>query len=125
ERNEVVVVSHSNLFYWWPVWACGFLMAILTAFDRHRMAIVPDGTLASKSISKAEVKDPRTGKEEVARDREGLVFPEGKHVSRTDPKDTSSAARDPYIHMSRSKAYGVIFFTVLLVVIFITNVPLR
>src|SRR5262249_26921948 len=34
-------------------------------------------------------------------------------------------ARDPRIHMARSKAYGVIFFTVLLVVIFITNVPLR
>src|SRR5262249_8350786 len=30
ERNEVKVISHSTLFYWWPVWAVGFLMALLT-----------------------------------------------------------------------------------------------
>jgi hypothetical protein len=24
------IYSHSNLFYWWPVWACGFVMAFLT-----------------------------------------------------------------------------------------------
>jgi hypothetical protein len=125
ERNEVTVVSHSNLFYWWPVWACGFLMAILTAFDGHRMAIVPNKTLASKSINKAEVKPSDSDKEEVVRDREGLIFPEGQHVARADARDLSSAARNPHIHMARSKAYGVIFFTVLLVVIFITNVPLR
>jgi hypothetical protein len=27
---EVTVVSHSSLFYWWPVWAVGYLMAIIT-----------------------------------------------------------------------------------------------
>jgi hypothetical protein len=24
------IISHSNLLYWWPVWAVGFLMALLT-----------------------------------------------------------------------------------------------
>jgi hypothetical protein len=28
--REVRVYSHSCLFYWWPVWASGFLMALLT-----------------------------------------------------------------------------------------------
>jgi hypothetical protein len=23
--QEVIVISHSPLFYWWPVWAVGFL----------------------------------------------------------------------------------------------------
>jgi hypothetical protein len=27
---ELVLVSHSPLFYWWPVWAVGYLMAVLT-----------------------------------------------------------------------------------------------
>lgn len=27
------IYSHSNLFYWWPVWACGFVMALLTWMD--------------------------------------------------------------------------------------------
>ncbi|HVS38429.1 MAG TPA: hypothetical protein VMS17_22920 [Gemmataceae bacterium] len=30
--NEVVIFSHSNFFYWWPVWACGYIMAILSRF---------------------------------------------------------------------------------------------
>jgi len=27
---ELRIYSHSNLYYWWPVWAVGFLMAALT-----------------------------------------------------------------------------------------------
>jgi hypothetical protein len=27
---QYVVVSHSNLFYWWPVWVVGYLMTIFT-----------------------------------------------------------------------------------------------
>jgi hypothetical protein len=127
DRNEVVVVSHSNLFYWWPVWACGFLMALLTYIDGHLMTVVPRGTKASKQIEEARVTEKtKEGKDEkVVRGREGLVLPAEKRVARVDPKDPNSDARDPVIHMSHSRAYGVIFFTVLLVVIFITNVPLR
>lgn len=28
--SELKVYSHSSLVYWWPVWAVGYLMAILT-----------------------------------------------------------------------------------------------
>ena len=28
QSKEIRIVSHSNLFYWWPVWAIGYLMAI-------------------------------------------------------------------------------------------------
>ena len=50
-KGEVTVkiVSHSDLFYWWPVWAVGFLMASLTYLGGHRMAIVPPGTVAEKN----------------------------------------------------------------------------
>jgi hypothetical protein len=27
---EMVIVSHSMLFYWWPVWVVGYLMAVFT-----------------------------------------------------------------------------------------------
>jgi len=30
---ELRIYSHSNLLYWWPVWAIGYLMAFLTWFD--------------------------------------------------------------------------------------------
>src|SRR5207245_9716283 len=48
--GEIVVYRHSNLFYWWPVWAFGFIMAIITFFDDKHMAIVPAGTAATKAI---------------------------------------------------------------------------
>lgn len=27
---EIVIISHSNLMYWWPVWLTGYLMSFLT-----------------------------------------------------------------------------------------------
>jgi hypothetical protein len=30
---ELRIYSHSNLMYWWPVWAVGYLMAFLTWFN--------------------------------------------------------------------------------------------
>src|SRR5438105_1353204 len=47
--SEIIVFRHSTLFYWWPVWAFGFLMAIITAFSGQRMAIVPAGTKTAKA----------------------------------------------------------------------------
>src|ERR1700693_4061414 len=41
-RREILIVSHSNLFYWWPVWAIAFLFALITAFTGERVVLVPD-----------------------------------------------------------------------------------
>jgi hypothetical protein len=30
KQLQLRIYSHSNLFYWWPVWAVGYLMALLT-----------------------------------------------------------------------------------------------
>jgi hypothetical protein len=46
EETRIKIVSHSDLFYWWPVWAVGFLMAALTYQHGHRVAFVPAGTVA-------------------------------------------------------------------------------
>ena len=32
--SEVHIVAHSMLFYWWPVWAVGLLLAGLTWLGR-------------------------------------------------------------------------------------------
>ena len=118
QDNKVVVISHSNLFYWWPVWAVAFLMAGLTAIDDHFLVTVPKGTIATKKIEyNGEV-------------REAYVLPPGGEVTR-ESQDRykeirkASAARDPRIHMAKSKNYGVIFCAILLLVIVITNIPLR
>jgi hypothetical protein len=47
------------LFYWWPVWAVGFLMAVLTWLDGHRLAIVPAGTTAVEGAYVQGLDGPR------------------------------------------------------------------
>jgi hypothetical protein len=111
DRQEVTVVSHSNLFYWWPVWAVAFLMAMLTRLDGYLMVTVPPGT-------KAQVAEKPT-------EREAWVLPEGARVTRVNPADEKSSPREPFVHMARRKSYGVIFCITLLIVVVITNVPLR
>ena len=63
--REVHIVAHTMLFYWWPVWAVGFLLAGLTGLDGHRLAIVPAGTQVVEGFDG---------------DREALVLPAGTHL---------------------------------------------
>lgn len=109
---RIKIVSHSDLFYWWPVWAVGFVMAILTYYDGHVMAVVPVGTAAEHARQVEGHDGPR----------DVLVVPEGRLLP-TDP--TSPGPAQPYLQMARSNNPGVVFATVLLLVIAITNVRLR
>src|SRR6266849_5345807 len=56
QQEEIKIVSHSNLFYWWPVWAVGFLVAIFTLFENHRLAFVPSDTKIEQEVGKADTK---------------------------------------------------------------------
>jgi len=35
----LTLISHSDLYYWWPVWAVGYLMALLTRFQGHEQQV--------------------------------------------------------------------------------------
>jgi hypothetical protein len=107
QRNEIRIVSHSALFYWWPVWAVGFLMALVTLVDGHRMVTVP--------------KDSRF-RERVPLDIDAKT--EVRTILEL-PKDFKGRPQDPHVLMADSKTPGVLFSIVLLLVITITNVPLR
>lgn len=101
-QRELRVYSHSNLFYWWPVWAVGFLMALITFIDGGRMVVVDRGAT-------------------VQRNQEGqdsITFTKDQAV----PVD---AHNHPALHMARSKGLGVSFCVVLLLIIVVSNVPLR
>ena len=91
DARSITIVSHSNLFYWWPVWAVGFLMAFVTLITQTRAVVVPG---------------------------ESLKAPAGQMVTvQVDPAKS--------LHVSSSKNLGVLFAMVLLLVIAITNIPLR
>jgi hypothetical protein len=105
---EIRIVSHSNLFYWWPVWAVGFIIALLARIDGHRMVIVPPGTTE-------EHRQQIQGREGTV---DVLILPKGKGAGEDEQ-------RLPMVHVTGYKGYGVVFAIVLLLVIVITNVPLR
>jgi len=109
EQESVTVISHSNLFYWWPVWAAGYIMALATFIDGGLMVVVPPKSTIGRE-----------------RDRDVVVLPENKVLPRVDAtKNEKSEPVQPKIHMAANKNLGVIFCTVLILVIIITNVPLR
>jgi hypothetical protein len=105
--REVRIVAHSMLFYWWPVWAVGLLMAGLTWWDGHRLAIVPPGTQVVEGFDGGG---------------EALVPPAGAHLPR-DP--ATGKPREPVLRVASHSGYGVVFVVVVLLVVFITNVPIR
>lgn len=39
EVLQVIVYGHSALFYWWPLWVLGYLMALLTSLNADRVTI--------------------------------------------------------------------------------------
>jgi hypothetical protein len=114
--SEIRVVSHSTLFYWWPVWFVGFVLTLLTLFGAHYMVIVPGGTVALKDAAVTVEKD---GKTISYKKNDVLVLPKG-HLP-----GAGEAIDQPHLHAANNSGYGVAFATVLLLVIFITNVPLR
>jgi hypothetical protein len=105
-------VSHSGLFYWWPVWAVGYLMAALTWFGDHQMATVPKGTVRGFDAT-GSAKLDTSGKIQDLTGRDVLIAPQHKEL------------KEPRLLMTPSKNPGVLFCIVLLLVIVITNIPLR
>jgi hypothetical protein len=105
--REVRIVAHNMLFYWWPVWAVGLLLAGLSWMGGNCLAIVPPGTQVVEGFEGG---------------REALVLPAGAHLP-TDPN--TGKPREPTLRVASRSGYGVVFIVVLLLVIFITNVPIR
>jgi hypothetical protein len=126
EREEIRLFSHSDIFYWWPVWGLGFLFALLTHWDGRLMAIVPEGAQARRDW-RLEVAPGRT------ETREGLILPHevrGREVHLDPDPHTKAAAilaapEQPHVRMARSPYLGTWFFLAFLAVFIFTHAPLR
>ena len=111
--EEIRVYGHSNLFYWWPVWAVGFLMALLTYLDGHVMAVVPAGTqVESGQVLPGETKP-----------RDVLVAPPGQSVP--PPPGAKGGEPEPRLRVAANNNYGVVFVGILLLVVVVSNILLR
>jgi hypothetical protein len=112
--EEVKLYSHSVIFYWWPVWLVGYLMALLTVLDGGRLAVVPPGTEARPDW-RVEVEPGRV------ETRPGLLLPpaaEGR-------PGQAAALQQPHIRIAANHFLGTWFFLTLLVVFISSTVPLR
>src|SRR5262249_19096292 len=110
--KEIVIISHSTIFYWWPVWLVGFLMAAVTYLSGHVTALVPPGTVAGSS----RVVAGHDGQRDV------LVLPPEKQL----PMDrTTGTPLQPRLRPAASNNPSVILAVTLSLVIVFTNVHIR
>lgn len=116
--ERIVVLQHSDLFYWWPVWFFGFIFAGLTYWEDFHMAIVPAGTRAF-SQRKVEVEP---GNVEV---RDVLVFDAKHHLRTVKAEDGTERPVQPRYYVTPHRWIGVAYLFILLFVTFLTNVALR
>lgn len=113
QNAEIRVYGHSNMFYWWPVWAAGFLMAALTYMDGHVLVVVPQGT----QVESGQVLQG------TPPDREVLVVPPGEKVPPL--PGAKDGANSPGLRVAANNNLGVVFVGVLLLVIVISNYVFR
>ncbi len=110
--REVIVLSHSPLFYWWPVWVVGFLMAALSYWQGYQVAFVPRGTKAERGMEVKGVRGPR----------DVLIAPAGRAL----PADSASdELAQPRLWMTQSNNPGILWAVTFFLVILITHVTLR
>jgi hypothetical protein len=98
-EREMRIYSHSTIFYWWPVWVIGYVMAAITFSEGSRAVVVPAGSVY-----------------DVA--QHAIVLPAGS-------ADPGMGGSEIGQRSAESKDLGVVFTVVLLLVVFITNTPLR
>jgi hypothetical protein len=110
--REVVIISHSPLYYWWPVWAVGFVIAALSNLQGEQVAFVPSGTVAERG---ARV-DGHDGRRDI------LIVPPGKSLPAT---GDDAELIQPRLRMTISNNPGVIWAMTLFIVILVVHVKMR
>jgi hypothetical protein len=109
---SIKLVSHSMLFYWWPVWAFGLLFGCLSWLGGSRLAVVPEGTTL------------RAGAEGTGDQTFELIVPSGRAAALREaakaPQGQAFSAR-----VAQNNNFGILFCFILLLVVFSTSIPLR
>lgn len=134
--DEIRIYSHSPLFYWWPVWLFGFLFALISLIDGSRLAIIPSESLATREKVGNEVltnlygipSDDRLGRltetaTEEERQKVRVANADFKAAEAKLPVGSEVVKVRP--HVSARTWMGPMYLIILLLVIVITNVPLR
>lgn len=117
--SEIRLISHSNLFYWWPVWSLAFFLAIWTFVEGNRLAVVPPNGTVMKSGPDSYTFTYPAGKGGDAKATEQLT----RAANIEDGLKDSVESFAPRV--SQHTWPGTVFCFLVLITIVITNVPLR
>jgi hypothetical protein len=117
-QREIMLIGHSSLFYWWPVWVFGFFMAAWTAAENHRMAVVP----GDATITKSNAPQDDGAQAYIVKTKQPPPKPLEKALRVGDENLPGEAFP---IRVSQHAWLGTVFVFGLLLTVFITNVPLR
>lgn len=119
--REIKLVSHSPIFYWWPIWVLGYILAIVTLVENHRMAIVPDKAEV-KDITKVDDANSGKARYEVVVTKPITKSLDHAVAATNDPSKTEAVFNT---RVSEKAWMGPLYCTVLILTILITNVPMR
>ena len=132
--STITIISHSNLYYWWPVWACGFVLTVVTWAEDYVMAVVPHSAVAYVNVTSGEFETSAknekgevvTTPHEIKEPSLLIQAPQADDAShRGAPLQENGQAENPFIRISPHRALGVIFVVVLLLVVAATNLTIR
>lgn len=110
--DHIVIYGHSNMLYWWPVWAACFILAAWTYMDAFQMAAVPAGSQLADQAHVEGYEGPR----------DAIVAPPGKHFSLA-PGTSRAVQAD--MTVAGGNGPGVIFVMTVILVAIVSTVTLR
>jgi hypothetical protein len=117
--REIKLVSHSPIFYWWPIWLLGYVMALVTWLDGTRLTIVPADARLSEMAEPAD-KGHKNYKLQIPSGETTKVLSEAVTAS------ADSSVKHPFKYRVSPKTWmGPLYCVILLLTILITNIPLR
>ena len=117
--KEIKLISHSPLFYWWPVWLVCFIFAFITMLGDGHMAILPG---KARVTPVPESKRKFEFNFDDSKERTGGYPILENAVEHSKPADY----QEPFpMKVIESPAYGVLFCVLLVITIMVTNIPLR
>src|SRR5262249_4709266 len=117
-RREITLISHSMLFYWWPIWLLGYMFALITYFEDHRLAILPPDSTVIGDTGRSE--QDTTALTLIVKNPLTKSLDQAVHATSTPGEGATFKTR-----VSQKAWLGPIFCVVLLLTVVITNVPLR
>jgi hypothetical protein len=113
--EQIKIISHSSLYYWWPVWFFGFIFTVWTGIDNYRAIFLSSEAKIETQVNQ-NVRTATIIVKGAAADR--LI----EETKKSNDNDTDYY---PRIRVSTRSWMGPIFQVILFLVILITNVPLR